>query len=143
MLVKRNFPSLFPAIDKLFDDIFSNDLDLMFERVNTIPAVNIKEREKDYVIEMAVPGFKKDDFEIELDNNVLTISSKKKDEKVEEKANYTKREFNYCEFKRMFTLPETADVEDIKAEYKDGILEVVIAKKPEAQVQPKKKISIK
>lgn len=141
MLVKRNFP-VFPSFDKVFDDIFNNDINQIFDKLSTVPAVNIKEREKDYVIELAAPGMKRENFEIELDNNILTVSSKKKEEKVEEKSNYTKREFNYCEFQRMFTLPETANIEDIKAEYKDGILQLMIAKKPEAQIQPKRKIDI-
>lgn len=141
MLVKRNFP-VFPTFDRVFDDIFNNDISNMFDKLSTVPAVNIKERDKDYVIELAAPGMKKEDFEIELDNNILTVSSKKKEEKVEEKSNYTKREFNYCGFQRMFTLPETANIEDIKAEYKDGILVLLIAKKPEAQIQPKRKIDI-
>ena len=141
MLVKRNFP-VFPTFDRVFDDIFNNDINNIFDKLNTVPAVNIKERDKDFVIELAAPGMKKEDFEIELDNNILTVSSKKKEEKVEEKSNYTKREFNYCEFQRMFTLPETANIEDIKAEYSAGILVLSIAKKPEAQIQPKRKIDI-
>lgn len=141
MLVRRNYP-VFNTLDKWFDDFFTNDVSNLFEKVSTLPAVNIKEREKDYMIEIAAPGFKKDDFEIELDNNVLIVSSNKKEEKVEDKHNYTKREFNYSEFKRTFTLPETVDMQDIKAEYKEGILELMIAKKPEAQVQPKRKIDI-
>ncbi len=140
MLVKRNNP-LFPALS-LFEDIFSDDFDL-FSKVSTVPAVNIKETNDAYVIEMAAPGLKKSDFDIEFDNGILTISSKKEDEKVEENVNYTKREFSYSEFKRSFTLPDTAEVDKIEAKYKDGILEIVIPKKEEAKVKPKKKISIK
>ncbi len=141
MLVKRNKP-LFPELSSWFDDFFADDLEL-FNKVATVPAVNIKETNDAYVIEMAAPGLNKDDFDIEFDNGVLTISSTKKDEKVEENANYTKREFSYSEFKRAFTLPETAEPEKIEASYKDGILEVVIPKKEEAKVKPKKKIKIK
>ena len=138
--MKRN-NQVFPSLASIFDDFFADDMNLM-EKISTVPAVNIKEREKDYVIEMAVPGLKKDDFDIDLDNNILTISSEQKDEKVEEKGDYTKREFYYNEFKRSFTLPETADTEKIDAQYKDGILTITIAKKPEAQTKPKRKINI-
>jgi HSP20 family protein len=138
----KRYNQAFPTLANLFDDIFADDIDLM-EKVNTIPAVNIKERDKDFVIELAAPGMKKEDFDIDLDNNILTISSQKKEENVEEKADYTKREFYYNEFKRAFTLPDTADTEKIEAEYKDGILTLSIAKRPEAQTKPKRKISIK
>ena len=133
---------VFPSLASIFDDFFADDMNLM-EKLATVPAVNIKERDKDYVIEMAAPGLKKDDFDIDLDNNVLTISSEQKDEKVEEKADYTKREFYYNGFKRSFTLPDTADTEKIDAQYNDGILTITIAKKPEAQTKPKRKINIK
>ncbi len=143
-LVKRNPNVLFPAFDDLLDNFFSSDIFDMMPKVQaSVPAVNIKETDKAFVIEMAAPGLKKDDFQIDLDKNVLTISYQKKDEKEEENANYTKREFFFSEFKRSFTLPDIADVEKIKASYKDGILEITIEKKDEAKVKPKKKIEIK
>ncbi len=141
-IIKRNTP-VFPALTNWFDDFFADDMDLFQKQVSTVPAVNIKEREKDFVIELAAPGLKKEDFDIDLDNNVLTISSQNKEEKVEEKADYTKREFYYNEFKRVFTLPETVESDKIEAEYADGILTLTIPKKPEAQTKPKRKINIK
>ena len=141
-IIKRNNP-VFPSLTNWFDDFFADDMDLFQKQVSTVPAVNIKEREKDFVIELAAPGLKKEDFDIDLDNNVLTISSQKKDEKIEEKANHTKREFYYNEFKRVFTLPETVESDKIEAQYADGILNLVIPKKPEAQTKPKRKINIK
>lgn len=139
-LMKRTNP--FSPVSNFFDDIF-DDVEI-FNKMQTVPSVNIIERKDDFMIELAAPGFKKDDFEIDLDNNVLTISSEKeeKDEEVEENK-YTKREFSFCSFKRAFTLPDTADVEKIDANYKDGILNVIVGKKPEAKVKPKRKISIK
>ena len=140
-LIKRK-NELMPSLASIFDDFFSDDFNLM-DKVSTVPSVNIKEHEKEFVIELAVPGMKKDDFQIELDNGILTIMSQKEEEKVEEKKKYTKREFYYNEFKRSFTLPDTVDIEKIDAKYKDGILSLTIRKKPEAQTKPVKKIEIK
>jgi len=140
-LIKRK-NELMPSLASIFDDFFSDDFNLM-DKVSTVPSVNIKEHEKEFVIELAVPGMKKDDFQIELDNGILTIMSQKEEEKVEEKKKYTKREFYYNEFKRSFTLPDTVDIEKIDAKYKDGILSLTIGKKPEAQTKPVKKIEIK
>ncbi len=140
-LIKRRSSDL-PALSSWLGDFFADDFDLI-DKVATVPAVNIKERRKDFVIEMDVPGMDKNDFDIEIDNNVLTISAKKQEEKQEEDEKYTKREFYYNEFKRVFTLPETVDDEKIDANYKNGILKITIAKKPEAQTKPTKKIAIK
>jgi HSP20 family protein len=96
-----------------------------------IPAVNIKEENNKFVLEMAAPGLKKDDFNINLDNYVLTISSEKKEEQKEDKDNYTRREFLYTSFSRSFTLPKTVDIDKIKADYKNGILTVTLPKKEE------------
>lgn len=118
----------------LFDDYFSKDF---FDWTNknftdfgsTLPSVNIKEVDTAYNIEMAVPGFKKEDFKISLDRNVLTISSEKKEEKEDKNEKFTRREYNYQSFSRSFTLPENSNAENISAEYKDGILKVSIPKK--------------
>jgi len=143
-LIKRSQSTLFPWISDLLDEFFNTDIYNDLPQVtSSVPAVNIKETDKAYVIELAAPGLKKDDFQIELDNNVLTISYKKEDEKEEKNETYTRREFYFTEFKRSFTLPETANLDKIDAKYKDGILEITIEKKEEAQVKPKKKISIK
>ncbi len=143
-LVRRSQNTLFPWISDLLDEFFNTDIYNDVPAVqSSVPAVNIKETDKAYVIELAAPGLKKDDFNIELENNVLTISYKRQEEKEEEEANYTRREFYFTEFKRSFTLPEDANLEKIDAKYKDGILEITIEKKEEAQVKPKKKISIK
>jgi len=140
-ILKRN-NQVFPALTSWFDDFFADDMDV-FNNYPTVPKVNIKERKKDFVLELAVPGMKKEDFNLDLDNNILTISAQAKDEKVEEDGNYTKKEFHYSEFKRIFTIPEAADSDKIDAEYKNGLLKIIINKKPEAQAKPAKKISIK
>ena len=140
-LIKRRSSDL-PTFSSWLGDFFADDFNLV-DKVATVPAVNIKERKKDFVIEMDVPGMDKNDFDIEIDNNVLTISAKKQEEKQEDGEKYTKREFYYNEFKRVFTLPETVDTEKIEANYKNGLLKVLIEKKPEAQTKPLKKIAIK
>ena len=139
-LIKRTNPFL--PVTNFFDDFFADDLDFL-KKMQTTPSVNILERTEDYLVELAAPGFKKEDFDLDLDNNVLTISSQKEMKEVDKTVNYTKREFSFSAFKRVFTLPDTADIENIKAEYIDGILFVTIAKKSEAHIKPKKKINIK
>ncbi len=140
-LIKRSYPE-FPQISNWLEDIFSKDFDMVNKIKGTIPLVNIKEAKDSFVIEMAAPGMKKEDFELDLDNNILVISAKNEQNEVSKQENYTRREFNYCNFKRAFTLPETADVEKISAKYDAGILVISIAKKDEGKVQQKRKIDI-
>ena len=140
-ILNRN-KQAFPVITSWFDDFFADDLEI-FKNQSSIPKVNISENETEYILELAVAGMKKEDFNIDLDKNILTISAEAKVDKKDESSNYTKREFYFNDFKRIFTLPETADAEKIFAEYKDGILKISISKKPEAQTKPVKKIKIK
>jgi len=103
------------------------------------PAVNVKDSDNEFVIELAAPGLVKEDFNIELDNDVLVISSNTTSKK---EGNYTRKEFNYTTFKRTFTLPDTINAAEINASYVNGVLEVVLPKKEEAKVQPKRMIDI-
>lgn len=148
-LVKSN-GTLFPTIPSLFDDFFTRDwLDssLANWRVNgaSLPAVNVMETNEDFRIEVAAPGMKRSDFKVELDNNVLTISSERED-KSEEKdsnGNYARREFSYQSFQRSFSLPENKVLRDkITARYVDGILHVTAPKSEEAKVKPAKQIAV-
>lgn len=127
-----------------FDDFFKKDILSNVMAEGTLPKVNIVEDDDSFSVEMAAPGMKKEDFHLELDNNTLTISSERTDENVEEKngKNFTKREFSYQAFQRSFYLPNTVDSEKIKAQYKDGILSLVIPKKEEAKKKPAKTIAI-
>jgi HSP20 family protein len=118
----------------VFDTIF-NDSFFPSAALAKVPAVNIAETENKFHIELAVPGLKKEDFKINLDKNVLTVSADKKAEATEEGKKYSKREYTYSSFTRSFTLPETADQTNIEAEYTDGILKLNVAKKEEAKVQ--------
>jgi HSP20 family protein len=138
-IVKRNnlvFPSL-------MNEIFKPDWFGGLENfTGNVPAVNIRENEKDYELELAVPGMKKEDFNVEVDNNVLTISADVNSENAVEEDNFTRKEFSYSSFKRAFTLPETIDEDQIKASYEDGVLKFALPKKKEALPKPKRMISI-
>lgn len=122
-----------------FDEFLTNQLAKVETNKFVVPAVNIKENDKEVVIDVAAPGLSKKDFEISVDNDTLTISAHKEEEKMEEGNKIVKKEFGYEKFQRSFTLPENIfDVENIKAAYKNGILEIVIPKKEEEQKKVKK-----
>lgn len=138
-IIKRNevlFPSLLNEILK--PDWFGG----IENHKNHVPAVNIKENEKDFELELAVPGRNKEDFKIEVNENVLTISSEAKVKVDTEKENYTRKEFTYTAFKRAFTLPETIDEDNIKATYVNGILKFTLPKKEESLPKPKRVIGL-
>ncbi|GAB4235671.1 MAG: Hsp20/alpha crystallin family protein [Ekhidna sp.] len=142
-LVKRN--GFFPSTS-FFDDFLTRDL---FDWSNwtdssnsTVPRVNIVESNDDFRVEMAAPGMKKDDFHVELDNDMLTIYSEVQNEQTNEDKNYTRREFSYQSFRRSFHLPNTVEADKIEATYKDGLLSLVIPKKEEAKKKPARTIAI-
>ncbi|MGB6152150.1 MAG: Hsp20/alpha crystallin family protein [Pricia sp.] len=130
----------------LIDDIFTGALPSVFsQNFNTgmsLPMVNIKETPDAYFVEMAVPGLKKSDFNIDLDNQVLSISTETEEENEHHDGNYTRREFGYSSFKRTFTLPETVEDGKIEAKYNEGILSVHLPKKEEAKQKPARSIKI-
>ncbi|NJY63884.1 Hsp20/alpha crystallin family protein [Salinimicrobium sp. CDJ15-81-2] len=144
-LIKRNTDNWLPSI---FDDMFKTDwMDggRTMNRIGTsVPAVNVSENDDYFTLEVAAPGKTKKDFNLELDNGVLTISSEEKneEEKKDNNGRFTRREFSYSSFKRAFTLPETVDVEKISAEYKDGVLMINLPKREDAKVQAKRMIEI-
>ena len=109
-----------------------------------IPAVNIKETDTAFGLELAAPGKTKEDFIIEIDHNVLTISSETKNEteQTENNGRYTRREFSYTSFRRAFTLPETVNTDAINAVYENGVLLITLPKKEEALPKPKRLIDI-
>ncbi|MBD0287889.1 MAG: Hsp20/alpha crystallin family protein [Flavisolibacter sp.] len=145
-MIRRN--ELFPSFN-LFDDIFSRDLCNWGLRNNsttntTIPAVNIKETNDNFEVEVAAPGMTKEDFKVELDNNMLTIRSEKENQNVEKEGEkYSRREFSYQSFQRTFQLPkEVVDVDHIHAKYENGLLLLLIPKKEEAKQRPPRMIQI-
>ena len=126
------------AVNPFFSDVFQsllNESPISDRLINKTPAVNIAETENQFEIELAAPGLSKEDFKINLDKNVLSVSAEKKVENVEEDKKYSKKEYAYNSFVRSFTLPETADQSKIEAEYVDGILKLNVAKKEEAKIQ--------
>jgi HSP20 family protein len=137
----ENYPSLF---DRFFESDLFDWSNRNYSTTNTtLPSVNIKESTDDFEVEVAAPGFGKSDFKIELDHDLLTISSEKKIEnETKEGQKFTKREFSYQSFSRSFTLPNTADSEKIEAIYANGILRIVIPKKEEAKPKPLRHIAI-
>jgi len=143
-LIKYN--DLFP---RFFDDTFTKEVDQWFgnrERQNaSVPAVNVKEDTDAYQVEVAVPGMKKEDFKIELDNDLLKISATKetKEEEKNENGKYFRREFHYHAFERSFRLPKNqVNGDHIKARYEDGILYLNLPKRDEAKEKPARLIDI-
>ena len=136
------FPSLF---NKFFEGEWSDWLNSNYSPTNTsLPAVNIQEDDNNFLIEVAAPGMKKDDFNIKYDNGYLTISSEKKEEKKDEQeGRYSRREFNYQSFQRTFNVPEEmVDSNKINAKYSDGILHISLPKVEAAKVKPAREIKI-
>lgn len=145
-LAGTNNSSNLPTWSNWLDEVLNKDLPSVFsQNFNTgmsLPKVNIKETADAYFVEMAVPGMKKSDFEIELDNQVLSISTENEQNIEQKEDNYTRREFGYSSFKRSFTLPETVDEGKIKASYNEGILNIHLPKKEEAKQKPPRNITI-
>ena len=130
-----------PSFD---DDDFLKDF-FDFESNPSVPEVNVREKQDEYVIELAAPGLNKKDFNVNVQNNVLVVSSEKedKDEKKDDNDNFLRREFSYSSFQRSFSLPEGVKPDDINAKHENGVLYVTIPKKDELKQQPSKQIEIK
>jgi HSP20 family protein len=146
--VKRN-GNLLNTLPGLFDDFFAKDLfdwnNANFSMQGTsLPAVNVKETAENFEVEMAAPGMKKEDFKVELNNNVLTISSEKRNEHEEKEGEkYTRKEFSYQSFQRSFTLAkEAVDADNIQAKYDNGVLRLLIPKREEVKQKPSRLINI-
>ena len=136
----------FPTWSSWIDEVFNRDLPSFFtSNFNTgitMPKVNIRETKSAYFVDMAVPGVKKSDFQIELDNEVLSIATEIQDKNDKQEDNFARREFGYASFKRSFSLPETVNEDDIKAEYNNGVLSIYLPKKEEAVQKPARSIQI-
>lgn len=129
---KNNNGSLLPGFSDVFDSIF-NDTFFSDRMISRVPAANISESEDHFHVELAAPGLKKEDFKLNLDRNVLNISVESRQEQNDQQKNYSKREYSYASWVRSFTLPETANAEQIDATYTDGVLKIDIAKREEAK----------
>lgn len=139
---------LFPS---LRDDFFTNRFfsprlfdfeDDFFEGGRVGPLANIIETSKDFKLDLSVPGMKREDFDVDIENGVLTISAEKEEEKKQDERDYRRREFSYNSFCRTFTLPDNVDENNINAKYDNGMLKVVIPKKEVTISSPKKQIKI-
>ncbi|MFS4416768.1 Hsp20/alpha crystallin family protein [Maribacter sp. 2307ULW6-5] len=137
-LIKRN-DLLFP---QLMNEMFAPDWFGGKDHFNALPPVNIKEDDHGFSLSLSVPGRVKDDFNIEVDDHVLTISTEVKEEHTETEGKFTRREFGVTAFKRSFTLPETVNEEGIEATYENGILHFSLPKKEEALPKPKRMIEL-
>ncbi|WP_431134264.1 Hsp20/alpha crystallin family protein [Psychroserpens mesophilus] len=134
--------SLSSWVDNFFENGLGTGFLSNFNTGITLPAVNIKENPDEYILELAIPGMKKSDFNIDLDNKILSISSEVETKNEENSDNYTRREFGYSSFKRTFTLPDTVESDHVKANYEEGILSITLPKREEAKQKPPKRIEI-
>jgi len=133
------FTDFFSDVDRFFEnDLFRMPAQLGRQFMRNMPATNIRENEKDYTIEVAAPGMAKDDFNIDVDEGMLTISSQKEEDTTKEENNYTRREYNYSSFSRSFRLPESVNPEEIKARYEEGVLKISVPKREEQNTQRKR-----
>jgi HSP20 family protein len=135
----NNQPNYFNLLDNFFEREFS---ELTEKNCGFLPATNIIDKKEAFELELAVPGMKKEDFKISLENNFLTISSEIECKKPEEDSTYTRKEFSYCSFSRSFTLPKTVNTETINAQYENGLLKISLPKKEELINKVQKEIQV-
>ncbi|HEY4198135.1 MAG TPA: Hsp20/alpha crystallin family protein [Mucilaginibacter sp.] len=128
-----------PSLLSVFENFWGNDL-VNYDMLSKakLPAVNVKDKDKEYEIEVAAPGFKKEDFSISVENRILTISAEENEEKEVKEDKYTRREFLSSSFTRSFSLPENIDESQIRGHYVDGVLCVTIPKVQEKVLEKKK-----
>lgn len=137
--VKEMLPSAFDDFFKPWNEWFEGGL---LHRTLNVPAVNITEENGNYTVTMAAPGMKKDDFNVDIDGNMITISAETEEEKEESKKKYTRKEYNYSSFSRSFTLPEDVEKSKIDAKYDNGVLMLNLPKKEAAKQNNAQKINV-
>lgn len=125
----------FPRFGGFLDNFFETSLENNFEWVKTPVLVNTLETTDSYKLEIAAPGFEKEQVKISVEGNLLTVAAEKEDMKLNENENYTRKEFGFASFKRSFTLPKTVNTEKISAEYKNGILGLTLPKIEDAKAK--------
>ena len=136
-ITRRSFRPFY--MPNIFDDDF---FPVLSNRTSSMPAVNIREDEKNYIIDLAIPGINKKDLKIDMNEDVLTISSEIKNESEESKDGYKRKEFSYSSFCRSFYIPENVNRDKIDANYKDGVLSVELPKQEEEKNKITRKIEI-
>lgn len=149
MTITKFSDSMFPKTPSFFDRFFEGDMMDWNTRNfvgsnSTLPAVNVKENDDEFMLDLAAPGMKKNDFKINYDNGRLTISSEISNENIEKEGERTTlQEFNYRSFQRSFNVQENiVDPDKIKARYEDGILHVTLPKRDEVKPKPSREIKI-
>jgi HSP20 family protein len=151
LTVKKNggFPSfiadfLNPSSLLSRRDLFNQESDFGLSRLGiNLPTANVSENGKEYKIELAVPGLNREDFTIELENNMLKVSAQKEEESKKDDNEYSMKEYSFNSFCRTFIIPENVKEADIEAKYEKGILKVTIPKEKETPVKPAHKISVR
>jgi HSP20 family protein len=138
-------PSIFNDFFRPWESLFDNSGGSLMGGYNPInvPAVNIVENDNHYEISLAAPGMKKDDFSIDVEGNILTVSAEKEDKKEEKEGKYTRKEYNYSSFSRSFTLPDWVTKDKIDASYENGLLKLVLPKTEEAKKLSPRHIAVK
>jgi HSP20 family protein len=139
--ITDRLPSVFDDFFKPWNEWF--DGGRLLTRTMNIPAVNITENKDEYLVTLAVPGMKKDDFKIDMEGNMLTISSEQEESKEEKDKLFTRREYNYSGFSRSFTLPDEINKEKIDARYENGVLKIALPRKEEVKKLAAKHIAVK
>lgn len=138
--VREMLPASFDDFFKPWNEWF--DGGSLLHRTLTVPAINVTEEKDSYKVTMAAPGMKKDDFKVDVEGNMMTISAATEEEKEEKDKKYTRKEYNYSSFSRSFTLPQEVNKEKIEAKYDNGELTLLMPKKEEAKQTPGKKIVV-
>lgn len=139
-LIKLNNRLFRPAWSSMLDDFFTDNFSSQLESMS-IPAANIEEKDNAFEIKLAAPGLKKDDFKIEIENGILSISSESEQSDEEENKDFRRKEYSYSSFSRSFSLPENIHEDQIEASYKEGELILTLPKKA-IQTQNTKKIEV-
>jgi HSP20 family protein len=134
-----------PLQKSFWNDLFDRELawPSLLRDGEMLPAINIKESENQYDLDLAVPGYKKDDFNVSIEKGVLTIKAEVKEEKEEKKDGYSRKEFSYRSFERNFALPDHVNEDSVQSKYENGLLHIILPKiSKEVDVEKRKNISI-
>ncbi|MCB0771117.1 MAG: Hsp20/alpha crystallin family protein [Flavobacteriales bacterium] len=140
----NGFPGSFFSDDRLIPPsrMFNAPMFRGADEEVTIPAVNIKENAKNFEIELAAPGYKKEDLKVTVEDGMLAISSEKEQKAEKEEGGYSRKEFSYTSFNRAFMLPENVDPDSVKARFEDGVLKLTVDKTKELPERNKKEVKI-
>jgi len=140
-LIRETMPTLFEDFFKPWNEWFDNSN--IWKKTMNVPAVNITVQDKEYLVELAAPGMKKEDFQIDIDGGLLTISSVKEEKQEETNKKFTRKEYSYSEFSRCFNLPEEINKEKIEAVYENGLLKIKLPRNTDGKKNHSTRIVVK